>query len=158
MSTPAMPAIIGNMTTTPPPRETIGPMIRRLRKRQGLSQAQLGAVVGMSRAYLSQLESSDRKWPEKYVASLAAALGTLPSELGRAAGRIVDDDDYPMPEGFGDRTLAEEVAAYAAGLVPPDEVAAVWSRMGSDDQELWLSLGKRLTGRQARSVRARRES
>lgn len=84
-----------DVATVQPEDEGIGPLIQRLRLAIGWSQDTLAERVGMSRAYLSQIESSKTKWPAKYVAALARELGVRPSVLGRAAGRIIRDADYP---------------------------------------------------------------
>lgn len=82
------------MTEQPraPLPETLGQMIRRLRLRKGWSQAALAQEVGTSREYISQIESGQRKWPERFIAPLAVALNVPQSLLGRAAGRIISDE------------------------------------------------------------------
>ncbi len=92
--------------------EGLGPVVRRLRLAAGMSQQTLGARVGMSRAYVSQIESGERKWPAQYVGALAEALGVRPSELGRAAGRIVRDEDFRAPgEPHRSPSINDESAA-----------------------------------------------
>lgn len=68
--------------------EGIGGFIQKRREELGLSQLELARRVGMDRAYLSQVENSATKWPQKYVTRLADALQVPEVELAIAAGKI----------------------------------------------------------------------
>ena len=52
----------------------IGETVRKLRERKGLSQAELGKMVGASQQNIAQLESNEVKQP-RYLSALAKALG-----------------------------------------------------------------------------------
>lgn len=60
---------------------TVGEKIRRARRRSGLSQAQLGRKIGVSRYLISHVESGRRPLHERYIARLAAALHLDEKEL-----------------------------------------------------------------------------
>ncbi len=62
-----------------------GQRLRHLRKRAGLTLEALGAKVGSSASYLSQLENGHREPRLSTVNQLAGALGCTPSELLSAA-------------------------------------------------------------------------
>jgi transcriptional regulator with XRE-family HTH domain len=95
--------------------ETIGRRIRRLRLKRGLSQRQL-AVPGVSYAYISRIESGDRKPSLKVMRILARRLGVSLEELetGRrvpaAADRElrVSDAELALRLGGDDLAIAEE--------------------------------------------------
>lgn len=72
--------------------EGIGPYIKRRRAELGLSQRKLAKAAGMTASYLAQIEKSMDRWPTKYVAGIAEALGVPEVELARAAGKIGTTD------------------------------------------------------------------
>lgn len=92
----------------------IGSFIQQRREELGLSQLELARLVGMDRAYLSQIENSTSKWPQKYVTRLAEALQVPEVELAIAAGKIPREsvdfrnqvfDVFKSPIGQMDRYL-----------------------------------------------------
>jgi transcriptional regulator with XRE-family HTH domain len=136
----------------------LGELIRAKRKARTWTQADLGDRLGMHRAYVSQIETGKKGWPQSYIGKIALALDMRPSELGRAAGWIVRDDEYdpetgePVPgspvrrgaRGFSQpRPRPEEIIA---GLRPSDQAALLrfaaflrWQAEGgavSDAEEL----------------------
>jgi len=75
-----------------PPREThprethplnkgVGPAVRRLRRRSGLTLEQLAEASGVSRAMLSSVERGDKNPTLPVLARIAAGLGVTMSEL-----------------------------------------------------------------------------
>lgn len=65
---------------------TFGEQLRAARKAIGLSQAELGARVGVSNTYISALESSQKLAPAfELVGALAHALGISEGALWEAA-------------------------------------------------------------------------
>lgn len=66
----------------------VGQLLRHEREQRGLSQREFGALIGMSRAYLAQVEGGSPKWPEKYIPAISQELGVSQSELARVAGKI----------------------------------------------------------------------
>jgi transcriptional regulator with XRE-family HTH domain len=70
---------------------TFGEYIRKLRKRRGKSLRQLAEQVGVTHAYIAQLESGSRASPkDSVVIALANELGEDPDVLLVIAGRIPD--------------------------------------------------------------------
>lgn len=118
----------------PKPGEPLGDYVRRVRIHRGWSQQTLAEKIGSSREYVSQIELGNRKWPKLYANALATALGVRLSWIGRAAGRIVSDtDDIHADETL--RTAEREL---------PEEVFALWARMGAEDRDIALSWLRRL--------------
>lgn len=68
------------------PERTFGPLLRRARKRAGLTQENLGKKAGLTGSYISMLESGRKPAPHSRVVSrLAKALGTAARPLQDAA-------------------------------------------------------------------------
>jgi transcriptional regulator with XRE-family HTH domain len=65
-------ADLSTIPATSPP--ALGVALRTLRKRRGLSQAELAHAVGIQRSYLSQLENGDVTEQVKRVFDLLIAL------------------------------------------------------------------------------------
>lgn len=69
--------------------DTFGPVLRQLRDGKNLSQDALGEMVGVSGAFISMLESSQRHPNLDMVFRLAEALGVKASEMVSAMeGRL----------------------------------------------------------------------
>jgi len=111
LSIPAVRANLLPMGERPASGDSLGGLVKRSRLALGLSQAQLADQIGSAREYVSQIESGRAKWPAQYVGALAAALGLRPADLGRAAGRIVRDEDFPPPLPPGERAADDAVDA-----------------------------------------------
>jgi transcriptional regulator with XRE-family HTH domain len=63
-------------------RQRIGPMIKRLRKSKGLTQAELAKQASVTRPYITMLESEVRKAPSlPMLQRLAKALGVPVAKL-----------------------------------------------------------------------------
>lgn len=67
----------------------IGGYLKSKRGERNLSQAELAALVGVSRGYIAQLESNEQRYPSnKIIHALAKALRVPAYELFREAGMI----------------------------------------------------------------------
>jgi len=83
--------------------------VRAWREHRGFSQAQLAALSGISRAYLTQIETGERVGTLEVTARLASCLGCLVDDLIRPVA-----DDFPraiatlaaMPARVADRVAA----------------------------------------------------
>lgn len=72
------------------PSSDLGNAIARLREGRGLTQAELGKAIGLSRQRVTQLEGGRKTWPSPEVFnSLARALEVPVTELLEAAGIVV---------------------------------------------------------------------
>jgi predicted transcriptional regulator/transcriptional regulator with XRE-family HTH domain len=69
---------------TSSPKLYAGVKLREIRTRQGMTQAEYAAALGVSLSYLNQMENNHRPVPARVVLALAAAFGTDVTEL--AAG------------------------------------------------------------------------
>ncbi|WP_175037890.1 helix-turn-helix domain-containing protein [Burkholderia contaminans] len=65
------------------PKVAFGRVLRRFRKRAGLSQEQLALEAGVRRTYVSLIELGQNQPTITIIFKLAAALNSLPSELIR---------------------------------------------------------------------------
>jgi len=66
----------------------LGALIREARTRQGWTQVELAERVNASGAYISQIETGARKWPQELITPLAEALECDEAEMAEAAGLI----------------------------------------------------------------------
>jgi transcriptional regulator with XRE-family HTH domain len=140
----------------------LGELIRAKRKARTWTQADLGDRLGMHRAYVSQIETGKKGWPQSYIGKIALALDMRPSELGRAAGWIVDDDEYdpetgePVPGSPVRRLAAERSSGVVAlrRLSPLARGRRLGQRGGRADRSVValgdLALATRRTGDVAR--------
>lgn len=74
------------------PQIPIGARVRHLREERGWSLTELAKQAGISRSYLSQIESGDSIPTQTKILQLANALGALPSEL---MGEEPDMEEIP---------------------------------------------------------------
>lgn len=96
--------------------EGIGPFIKRRRAELGLSQRKLAKAAGMTASYLSQVEQSTDKWPEKYIPGIAAGLGVTQYDLAVAAGKIQEEPQ-----------TSAQMREWYEQASPPDKLAALLS-------------------------------
>lgn len=93
---------------------TLGQRINELRRAKGITHAQLAELAGISRSYVTRLQSDRVELPSKRVLwSLTHALATTPDDLLAAAG-------YLPPR---DRTLRDpglEIAFRYVATLPKD--------------------------------------
>ena len=90
-------------------------IIRRLRERKGLSQAQLAELVGTSAPQILRLEKGRRKLTVDWAERIAPHLGVAAFELlfPGATGRTPVADE---PEAVSDLIRADDVEAGSAGV------------------------------------------
>lgn len=86
--------------------------IAALRKRAGLTQAELAGRVGITRPYLSQLETGERNLSIRLQKRLADAMGCEAAEIVDFSDGASDED--AILEAF--RSLSPEHRALAAHL------------------------------------------
>lgn len=76
-----------------------GAMVRRLRKRIGMSIRELAEQAGISNAYLSQIERGERNPPSpEQLRKLAPHLQVTVGELMEAAGYLEPQDQAPSKD------------------------------------------------------------
>lgn len=75
----------------------LGPAIKELRETLGLTQGELGDLIGRPQKWVSRLENNLKELPEPdVIAALATALKVSESTLLHAAGYL-QDSDAPDP-------------------------------------------------------------
>src|SRR3954471_20890638 len=67
---------------------TLGSLIQAKRQERGLTQQELGELIGTTAVYVSHIESGATAWPRRYIGPLAMVLGLNIYEMAEAAGRI----------------------------------------------------------------------
>lgn len=72
--------------------ETIGQVIKRLRKEKKMSLRELSALSDFSHAYVSQIESGDRNASVQILTKIAKALDVSKVYLFRMAGYLDETD------------------------------------------------------------------
>jgi len=105
------------MSTRGPGNHNIamGHRLRELRLAKDLTHAQVGEAAGISRSYVSRLESGEVGLPSRDVLRrLAAVLGTSRDDLLRAAGYL-----EPHPTVVDDPAL--EIAFRHVETLPPED-------------------------------------
>ncbi len=87
---------------------TIGENLRRIRRRLNLSQAQVGALIGISSQYYGQVELGKKKLKPARLKALCAALQVPLREV--FDGVAADDvDAIPLAESLLDERLQEAI-------------------------------------------------
>jgi len=118
----ASPEAPGSFPGQPPlsPEPQIGSAVRRLRTAQGVSQGELGRMVGLRRTYLSRVEN-DHVMPGPRIVS----------QIARALGVGICDLFLPQPKrGSNGVVLREPACARLVEIfseLPPREMAAIVS-------------------------------
>lgn len=80
---------------------TLGERINELRRAKGLTHAQLAERAGISRSYVTRLQTNKMGLPSKRVLwALADALATTPGELLFAAGYLPSHDRILQDAGL----------------------------------------------------------
>lgn len=101
--------------------QRIGARLRAMRLRAGLSQAALGARLGVTAGAINRYEMGRRRVPLRDVPRIASILGVTPMRLlgAGAAGRPADRIQEESPP-YGRRRIRPGAAAraYAASLSP----------------------------------------
>lgn len=66
---------------TTPARKQLGDRIRKLRKRQGISQEELGFRAGLHRTYIGAIERAEQNVSIDNIHKIAKALKVSPKDL-----------------------------------------------------------------------------
>jgi len=98
--------------------EGLGQLIRAARLRKGWTQGDLAEAIGVDRAYISQLETSGRKWPKTHIQSLSKVLGLTELEMAVAAGLINPVETETKTDTTSDDPLLNVVMHDARNLTP----------------------------------------
>jgi transcriptional regulator with XRE-family HTH domain len=75
--------------------ETVGKVIRTLRKKKGMTQEVLSGLASIARSHLGMIETGKKQANFETIWRLAAALGMAPSELVRL---IEESEEEPNSE------------------------------------------------------------
>ena len=73
----------GNKATKDPERERVGHTLRTIRARYGYSQEQFGTELGISRSYISLIESGHKKLSDRLLHRCAELLEITPLAIKR---------------------------------------------------------------------------
>lgn len=98
----------------PSVNETIGPMIRELRMKKGLSQGDLEERTGLLRCYVSRVENGHTVPSLVTLAKIAEALETPIAELFPAAAPLAQTDGRALAEE--EIRFLSEIQRYTAEL------------------------------------------
>lgn len=99
-------------------RRRLGAWLRTARLEAGLTQRQLGELVGVSSNAVSAWECGRIGFPDERVYELSDALGVAPRELGMILLRHSDPWTYSALHGMdADRYLRAELAAIPDRLI-----------------------------------------
>jgi transcriptional regulator with XRE-family HTH domain len=90
----------------------LGKMIRVARMKKGWTQADLAERINASAAYVSQIETGARKWPQELITPIAEALGCDEAEMAEAAGliKLNRKSARPLPDPDDPRNQLVEIA------------------------------------------------
>lgn len=78
-----------------PTDNDLGRHIAALRDRRGLTQAELGKAIGLSRQRVTQLEAGRKAWPSPEIFNALAKVLDVPvQELLRAGGLTLPDSSH----------------------------------------------------------------
>ena len=77
----------------------VGEEVRKVRERNGATQAQLGEAIGLSATTISELESGDRRWTIDRIEKVAAHFGVDP---GVFTGWAIDADAQAVAAAMRD--------------------------------------------------------
>ena len=79
-------------------KNILGTVIKARREKAGLSQKELGELIGMSQQQLSQYESGTRRPKLETVSKMAKALNMSDDEFMPAAVDCIDFSEIVLPE------------------------------------------------------------
>ena len=90
--------------------------LAEIRKRAGLTQRELAAIVGVGRSYLAMVEAGQKPFSEKLRRKVDAALSTSVSVVGNSAPVAVGSPGASLGGASppGEETLGARVAALEA--------------------------------------------
>ena len=91
--------------------ETIGQVIRRLRKEKKITLPKLGVETEISKSYLSQIENGDRNVSVRILTKIAEVLGVSKLYLFKVAGYLDETDILSLVDE--NKRLREALGFYA---------------------------------------------
>ena len=91
--------------------ETIGQVIRRLRKGKKITLVELGAEIELSQGYLSNIETGDRNASVEILTKIAEVLGVSKLYLFKVAGYLDETDILSLVDE--NKRLREALGFYA---------------------------------------------
>lgn len=104
--------------------KTIGERIAVARERYRLSQRQLGANLGLTRAAISQYEQDKIRPRAKIIEKLAQMFHADPEWFERGRGKAPDEIDAPVVEpGFSVGGMLMETVDLSVGWAPPTSIS-----------------------------------
>lgn len=112
---------------------SIGDRVRRARKSAGLTQAQLGKVVGVRQATISELEKGESR-SSAYLVQIAHACGVNTEWLATGKGDMYGATNSEPPPSSGQSNVSE--APPLLGMVP--EIS--WVQAGSFTEVCFVDL------------------
>ncbi|MGW2638701.1 helix-turn-helix domain-containing protein [Streptomyces sp. NPDC001348] len=136
----------------------MGPRLRSVRERRGVTLADVSRATGISPSTLSRIETSRRKPTLEVVLRLAKEYGTSLDELAGTAPAPVAEPRGTAPHSFGDGKAVLPLTRYVGGLhahkhvLPAVEGSPRRPRQRSHEGHewlcvlygrLWLALGDR---------------
>lgn len=71
------------------PEIAFGRVLRRMRKKSGVSQDDLGAKSGYHRTYIGQLERGEKSPSLRTLFNIAASLGVPPSRIVKSVEQVL---------------------------------------------------------------------
>lgn len=132
--------------------------IRKYRTEKGLSQRELGELVGMTQQQIAQYENGKRKPKLETLDKLAKALGVKPGQL--YFDEYIEYEHYTPPESLRDmvekrKKIALDVDRQAlmkaidkapgAGNTPLEQITAAFTKLNEKGQEKAASYVEDLT-------------
>ncbi|WP_418118519.1 helix-turn-helix domain-containing protein [Variovorax sp. 350MFTsu5.1] len=117
--------------------DQLRPHLKALRKQRGLTQAQVGALVGVSQARIAEIEANPGAVSFEQLMKLLSALG---------ASFCLREEAVPSPAPVA----AEEPALYDAVKLPPGP----WTATPMSDQSVLVRLEAESPGAPGESLRA----
>jgi transcriptional regulator with XRE-family HTH domain len=121
----------------------LGSAIRAVRIKQGLTQAELAARVGVSRSIVSLIErgraeETTLSTVRRVAASLGVSVAFIPRWRGADLAKLLDHNHATLVE-----SVVERISA-AGWTVRPEHTFSIWGERGSIDVMAWLPAARAL--------------
>lgn len=120
----------------------INDRFREIRKLCGMSQEELGEVLGLSRSGVSEIESGRRNVTDKHIRMLT---------ITPVDGRVINDTWLRTGEGepFKPLTRAQAITDFAADIIKEDEsfktrLIEALAKLSEDEWEILEGIAKKL--------------
>jgi transcriptional regulator with XRE-family HTH domain len=109
-------AELGGLPLSERTSQTIGPRLRHIRSKKGLTVAALAAAAGLDKGFLSRLERGTKRPSVETVLRLSAALDV---PVGQLFGEQTTDDTVRVSRAAGRRQSFEDPDTYSFELLTP---------------------------------------